>query len=294
MEPLSIAIISGAVGGATGVFSKEVWDLGKNWIGTYFKDHAPKAIAKAEQNSLDFLAQLAQRVKNLEEQGEQQKKVIVDSLNQPDFSILLQKAMVSSAQTEDKQKHELLARLVTERLTTESESMLGLASQIACDVVPKLTVNQMSILSLLIHENSMKPSPFPPHDMSQEEFNKWYVGYLTEKMQVYQNLIVSNLDLLHLAALSCVSISGISVANHLRHILFVNKKETGYSFDTQLFTSTSIGKKMNELWESYLNGVQPTSIGQLIGIYVSDMLNNTKTSLEGWGESNHPTIKIEE
>jgi len=292
MEPLSIAIISGAAGGVAGVFSKEVWDLGKNWINSYFKDHAPKAIAKAEQNSLDFLVQLAQRVKTLEEQGEQYREIITESLNQPDFSALLQKAWMSSAQTEDKQKHELLARLVADRLTKETESMFALASKKACDAVSMLTINQMKILGLLILKDYLQPSPFPPDNMSQKEFNKWYVKYLVENMKVYQDLTITHLDLVHLEALSCVSISGISVRGHLRHMLSL-KKGSGITFDIQLFTSTEVGKKMEKLWESHLNGVSPTSSGQLIGIYVSDMLHNTTTSLESWGESNHITVILD-
>lgn len=161
MEPLSIAIISGAVGGAAGAFSKEVWDLGKNWLHSYLKDHKPEAIAKAEQNSLDFLAQLAQRVKTLEEQGEQQKKVIEDSLNQPDFSILLQKAILSSAQTEDKGKHEILARLVADRLIQDGESLLALCSKQATDVIPMLNSGQMKILGVLTTIFFIRPKTFP-------------------------------------------------------------------------------------------------------------------------------------
>jgi len=292
MEPLSIAVISGAAGGVAGVFSKEVWDLGKNWINSYFKDHAPKAIAKAEQNSLDFLVQLAQRVKTLEEQGEQHREIITESLNQPDFSALLQKAWMSSAQTEDKQKHELLARLVADRLTKETESMFALASKKACDAVSMLTINQMRILGLLILQGRLQPSPFPPVKMSQEEFNKWYVEYLMDSMQVYQHLTISPLDMVHLEALSCISTSGISTADNLRHMLYV-KKESGMTFDHKLFTSTELDKKMEELWEGHLNSVSPTSIGELIGIYVSDMLRNTTTSLEGWGESNHITVTLD-
>jgi len=291
VDPGSIAI-GAAIGGAAGKFVEKAWSQGEKWITSYFKDHAPEAIEKAQQNSLEFLSELAKRVKNLEEQGEQEKKIIEESLNQPDFSALLQKAMMSSAQTEDKQKHALLAKLVANRLTVETESMFALASRQACDAVSMLTINQMKILGLLIFKDRVQQSPFPPVNMSQEEFNKWYVEYLTDNMQLYQDLTISRLDMVHLGALSCISILGISVRDHLRHILWP-KKESGVTFDIKLFTSTELGKKMEELWESHLNGVSPTSIGELIGIYVSDMLRNTTTSLEGWGESNHITVTLD-
>ena len=290
-DPGSI-YIAAAIGGAAGVFVEKAWNQGEKWLTTYFKDHESKAIEKAQQNALGFLSELAKKVKNLEEQGEQQKKIIDESLNQPDFSALLQKAMMYSALTEDKQKHELLAQLVANRLTVETESMFALASRQACDAVSMLTINQMKILGLLILEGRLQPSPFPPVNMSQEEFNKWYVEYLIDGMQVYQHLTISLLDMVHLEALSCISTSGISTADNLRHMLYV-KKESGVTFDLKLFTSTELGKKMEELWESHLNGVRLTSIGELIGIYVSDMLHNTTTSLEVWGEANHDTIILE-
>ncbi len=292
VEPSSI-IISAAIGGAAGKFVEKAWNQGEKWITNYFKDHEPKAIEKAQQNAFGFLSELAKRVKSLEEQGESQKKIIEESLNQPDFSALLQKAMLSSAQTEDNQKHELLAKLVANRLTVETESMFALASRQACDTVSMLTINQMRILGLLILHGRLQPSPFPPVNMSQEEFNKWYVEYLMDSMQVYQHLTISILDMVHLEALSCISTSGIHTKNNLRHMLYV-KKESGVTFDLKLFTSTELGKKMEELWEGHLNGVSPTSIGELIGIYVSDMLRNTTTPLEGWGEFDRNTVKFED
>jgi len=263
MEPLSIAIISGAVGGAAGAFSKEVWDLGKNWIQGYFKDHAPKAIAKAEQNSLDFLAQLAQRVKKLEKQGEQQKKLIEDSLNHPDFSALLQKAMISSAQTEDKRKHELLARLVADRLTKESESLFSLTSPLACDAISRMNIKQMKILGILATLFFIRPNGFPRTDIPQQITSVWWSRWFTERLKIYLDITPITMDFLHLESLACIKYDTVLSRNLEKIISFPDT--SGLKFEYKLFSKTEVGKKVNQLWESLQNSF-PTTIVILIGI----------------------------
>ena len=81
MDPGSIAM-GAAIGGVAAKFVDKAWNQGEKWITDYFKDHEPKAVERAQQNSLEFLNELAKRVKTLEEQGKQQKKVIEDSLNE--------------------------------------------------------------------------------------------------------------------------------------------------------------------------------------------------------------------
>ncbi len=281
MEPLSIAVISGAVGGIAGKFIGKAWDSGQKWLSRYFQDHAPKAREEAEQNSLDFLNQLAERVKILEQQGEQYKKTIEDSLNHPDFSVLLQKATIVSAQTDDKQKHELLARLVSDRLTKGTESLFALSSKLACDAVSMLNMRQMKILGLLTNIMVVRPRPFPPPEIPKEILNIWFVNWLGQRLSVYQDLSLLTMDLLHLESLSCVR---VSIGSRDLQKILSPPQESGFTFDYKAFSATKIGKKVKELWESNLKHALPTTVGQVIGIYVSDMLTNTKTSFDGWGE----------
>lgn len=281
MEPLSIIAISAAAGGVAGKFVDRAWNLGEKWLSSYFKDHAPKAREEAEQNSLDFLNQLAERVKTLEQQGEQYKKTIEDSLNHPDFSALLQKATISSAQTDDKQKHELLARLVSDRLTKGSESLFALSSKLACDAVSMLNLRQMKILGLLTSLMLVRPQPFPPTHIVKEIFNIWFIQWLTQRLHVYQDLSFQYMDLLHLESLSCVR---VSIGSRNLEKMLSPAKETGFSFDYKAFCETEVGKKVEELWKAGLQHAIPTTVGQVIGIYASDMLTSTTTSFDGWGE----------
>lgn len=283
MEPLSIAIISGAAGGVAGVFAKDVWNLGRNWIHSYWQGHEPQAIAKAEQNSLDFLAQLATRVKALEEQGEKQKKTIENSLNQPDFSILLHKAMLSSAETESKGKHEVLARLVADRLTQDTESLLTLCSKQAVDVLPMLNERQMKTLAFLTTIFFVRPQDFPPPNVADHEtvLYIWCLQWLERRLCIYEDLVVHNQDYLHLESLSCIKWDSM-ISRKLENIL-VFRTDTTFKFNVKEFLKTPIGTQVNELWNAGLKGALPTTVGQVIGVYTSDRLLGTKTSFDSFG-----------
>jgi hypothetical protein len=63
MDPLSIIAIGAAVGGAAGKFVEKAWDSGEKWIQTFFKDHKEVAQQKATENTMDFLNELALKVK---------------------------------------------------------------------------------------------------------------------------------------------------------------------------------------------------------------------------------------
>ncbi len=285
MELLSIALISAAVGGVAGKFVDKAWNLGEKWISTYFKDHLPTAKAKAQQNSLDFLNELAKRVKNLEEQGEQHKDIIEDSLNQPDFSILLQKAMISSAQTDNKQKHELLARLVSDRLSEGSETLFTLTSQLACEAISRLNIKQMKILGILASIYFIRPSPFPSSEVVLHDavMSSWWSQWLEDKLRTYQDVTPLTMDYLHLESLSCLKYDAI-IGRRLENTLSF-PEDSGLKFDYKMFSETDVGKNITELWKSSLQHAFPTTTGILIGIYVSDLLHKTTTSLDGWGES---------
>lgn len=284
MEPLTIVAISGAVGGVAGKFVEKAWDQGEKWLSNYFKDHAPKARDKARENSLDFLAELARRVQTLEKQrGTAAASVVEDSLNHPDFSVLLQKAMISSAQTDNKQKHELLARLVADRLTKEPDSLFSLSCKLACDALPMLNVRHMKILGLLTDLIMVRPVPLvdpsQPKELASVRFQRW----LTTRLTVYQDLTFTNIDFLHLESLSCLKWDLIASRSLQETLSF--PKEAGITFDYKSFSDSAVGKKVETLWESGLNHALPTTVGQLIGVYVTDMLSGTATSLDTWGEA---------
>jgi len=283
VDPSSLVPVT-ANSEADGKFVVQARNQGEKWVAGYFKDHAPKAIEKAKQNSSGFLVQLSQRVKLLEEGGEQQRELIEDSLNHPDFSILLQKAMISSAQTEDNQKHELIARLVADRLSKGPETLFALMSQAACEAISKMNTTQMKILGCLATVHFMRPEPLPPTPIEDKALENWWVKWFSEKLIVYQDLAPAKMDYLHLESLSCIEWSEKATYDYGESV------HTPANVNPYAFTRTKLGGKIFQLWygnfrEAGLGSAFPTSTGTLIGIYVSDMLLGTTTALDEWERS---------
>ena len=144
-DPLSLLALGAAVGGAAGKFVEKAWDSGEKWIQSYFENHHVKAQEKAKENTLSFLTNLAQRVEMLENGKMVSPEQISSSQEHPDFSVVLQKAMISASQTESKEKHQLLSRLVAERIKAAPESLMALTSKMACDAISYTTSNQLVI-----------------------------------------------------------------------------------------------------------------------------------------------------
>ncbi len=280
VEELAVSAIAGAAGGAAGKFVETAWSTGEKWIHSFFQDHTLKAQNQAKRNSIDFLDKLAQNLKTIENEGKVTKQQIETAMDHPEFSVILQKAIISAAQTDNTDKHLLLARLVSERLKTPSESRLALASKIACDAISNATPNQLKLLGLIVTLGYLRPNNPPANEMNEEQRFLWSQTWWRQRLMPYKGLTFDDLDLFHLESLSCimwVPILGKDLNRVLR--LFDDK----YSFDIEKFKKTDIGIELEEYWHKKgLQSVTPTSVGQLIGADVSDMLTNTRTEFTGW------------
>lgn len=268
-DPLSLVALGAAVGGAAGKFVEKAWDSGEKWITSYFADHRPKAIAQAQANSADFLNDLAQRIKVLEDRGAISKQDIETAQEHPDFSVALQKAMLTAAQTDDKQKHQLLARTLSERLGATPEGLRAMASKMALDAIGYMTPSQMKLLALVADLFYVNPtSPLPPL-----AFKQWFEA----RFSPYAFLSFTNLDLLHLESISCLKHTPI-ISRDLSAIL--SQKSSG-AFEPAMLESP-LGKHIRTLWDQGLQALDLTSVGQLVGVYVSDLMTGGNTSFRGW------------
>jgi hypothetical protein len=268
-DPLSLVALGAAVGGAAGKFVEKAWDSGEKWITSYFADHRPKAIAQAQANSADFLNELAKRVKSLEDSGSVSKEEIETAQEHPDFSVALQKAMLSAAQTKDTQKHQLLARTLSERLSAKPEGMRAMASKMALDAIGYVTPTQLKLLGLvadLLYVNPSSPLPAPA-------YRQWFEA----RFSPYASLSFTNLDLLHLESISCLKHTPI-MSRDLAAI--VSEKNQG-TYEPAMLESP-LGQHIKNLWQQGLQAVDLSSVGQLIGVYVSDSLTGGNTSFTGW------------
>lgn len=278
MEPVSLIVLGAAIGGASGKFVEKAWDSGEKWIQSYFKDHKETALKQATENSKDFLNQLAQEIKHLEDQRTVSKEKIDQAQDHPDFSAFLQKALLTSAQTDSKDKHKLLARLVSERLASEPESVFSLASKMACDALSFTSTNQIEMLGLVTNIYLIRPYPFPPVGIMPEKFQEWMDNWITKRLSPYGNLTIGKQDLNHLESLSCLKITQF-ITRDLNQLY----TEGDFNFDFNILKDTVLNEKIKQLWDvSRLQTIDLTTTGQIIGVMASDIISDTKTNLDGW------------
>lgn len=276
MEPLSIILISAAVGGAASKFVEKAWDSGEKWIQSYFKDHKEAAQQKATDNTMDFLNELAQKVKQLEDSKQIPKEKIESAQDHPDFSVMLQKALLTSAQTDSKDKHIILARLVSERLKSEPESILALSSKMACDAISYATVDQLMILGLAVNFYTIRPNPYPPMGINESNFQDWMDNWLTKRLKPYQAIKYRAIDITHLESLSCLKVNAF-IGRGLNKMF----KKDNFVYDFEKMKDLQLKDSMKKVWEEFQK-IDLTTVGQIIGISVSDLLTKTNTTFIGW------------
>lgn len=282
MEPLSIVAISAAVGGVAGELVKRAWSLGEKWLSSYFKDHLPKARESAQQNALHFLDDLGKRVHILETKAAEGKgslESLEAVLGNPDFSALLQKAILTSSRTDNLQKHRILSRIVAERLSSAPEDLVPLTSSLACDAIGYLGIRHLHTLGVCVTVLAIRPDPFPPPNIPREAFWIWYSQWWQKRLApMLDNASCTQLDLLHLMGASCIHYEPV-ISRDLKQVIGP-PKESGLEWQVDDFiTKNSAGIKLNQLWKQGLQSVTPTSIGQLIGIYVADELTGGTTKI---------------
>jgi len=282
MEPLSIIAISAGVGAVSTKVVDRAWDSGEKWLKSYFKDHQENVQQTAKQNSLQFLADLAQKVNELEKQAASDpdfQKSRESSLQDPDFSALLKDALITSARTGSEVKHQILGRIVSERLRVPSEDLVALTSTLACEAVGHLTTKQLNFLGLAVLTYFLRPNPFPPPDLPTDHLGRFYFDWLAENLQLHSpQEVVSTHDLTHLESVSCLSYIRIATAGNLKKVLTPTHMEDDWPFE-DLVQKDPNGKVLMDLWEAGMESVTLTTTGQLIGTYVHDQKTNTRTTI---------------
>ena len=270
-EPLTMIALGAAIGGGAGKFVEKAWDSGEKWVVSHFANHHDKAKANAMENSADFLRMLGRRVADLEKRKQLSEEFLSTAQEHPDFSVALQKALLSAAQTENHDKHDLLSRLVAERIQASPESLVSMASKMACDVVSYTTPNQLLILGLLA--NVLYIRPREPLDRGQQR--RWMETGLIR----FTDVSLNNLDYTHLESLACMKVTSIIS----RDLSLVLKGKLGNAFDFDGFAATTLGKQLVHMWEQdRLQKCDLTTVGQMLGVMVSDQRLGGQTDFAEW------------
>ncbi len=209
---------------------------------------------------------------------------IEGNLNDPDFVYLVRQATISSARTSNPDKHKLLARAVTERLFAQPESLVALASSLACEVIPNLTPTHLSFLGLLSTVTSIRPTYDQEIQQASLEIQQSeYLAWLQYELTVFQPFPkMRPIDYDHLQGMSCIDVMRLGHGNWGQLLkprdLPQFKWAEGYLKKNELILEL---KKIDGLLKC-----TPTTIGAVIGTHVHDIRLNEDPTVFLWDESN--------
>jgi hypothetical protein len=285
---VKLAIISGVAGTTAKELVSGTVDLAKMWLADHFNSHHKKAIETADNRAWKFVALLSRRVDRLERMNSNRDETIQrleHALDSPEFSISLQSAVIASSLTDDKDKHELLARAVSDKLIAPEESLLALSIAIAIQTIAHLSPKHLRFLGLAALIEGIRPSNESiPIDESVRDIylRQWWlqvVGYH------HPPPIMLPQDYRHLAAMSCLTREPHTRPDHLSHLL----AETGIrpmDWGVQDFLANTVeGAALANLWEVGMRDYRLLSIGTVLGIYVHDLCVGMDTDLSLWASS---------
>lgn len=280
-DPISSVIIAGAAGGAAGKFIEKTCDSGSKWLSDWYKGHQHKASEAAKENSNEFLYRLATKVHTLEAESEANSAIINAALEDPHFGALMQKALYTSSQTKNPEKHEVLAQLVSNRLKAEPESIYAMASQAACDTIANLTTRQMKTLAVTATITMIRPVGLKERSFSERRFYEIYCNtWLELNLNKVIDIKPTNYDIKHLEAMSCARPSfGEYNLTAVLQEKFQNKDCAPFNQDD--LSKTQTGKTLLDLWNNHsIKSLELTTIGQIIGILVRDSTTGKSTIVD--------------
>jgi hypothetical protein len=282
-DPISTIIIAGAAGGGASKLVEKAWESGEKWLSTFFKDHHPRAMEKAIDNSKDFLNKLAAQVAQLEERQQVDRAIIDRALEEPSFGVILQKALIGSSQTESQEKHELLAKLVAMKLDAPQETLRSVVAPVACEAITHVTHNQLKIIGIQTVLTLINPSF---NVQTEADFLSVCGSWITAQLAPFADVQIRRIDLMHLESLSCAKLISIGVGEYVLAGFLKNWKCKDFTFTPDALYELPIGEKIKVWWETQaLNRLQLTTTGQLLGFYIVEIMGGTSVDISTWGET---------
>lgn len=270
-DPVSIIAVAAAVGGMAGKVAERTWDSAERWLSNRFGSHALAVRNQAQANSAEFVQILADRVRVLEERREIDASAVEETERHPQFSALLQDTLLSAAQTNDREKHAILADIIALRLASDAETTAALAAPLAASAVARATSRQLRLMGLVCLIDEIWPSK----GSTKEHFREW----LSQMLEPFNDYEFYTMDALHLAAVACITFdprSGrdLSTILNLKAVLLLK----------ELVDLTNVRgfPDLQSNWDEGLAGVQLTSVGSIIGGLVFNQLTGATLQLPKW------------
>ena len=306
MEPISIALLSSVVGGATGGIFRRwaelVWDeVAERWVGKDVDGDPETSRAKAFEQAQALLAQLGVELARLSARVTDHEAFLarVDrAIGDPDFIAALKASVIAGSRTGNSTKRDVLARAVAERLGADQDSLPALAAKIAVDATSKLSGEHLRVLALLAVLHVIRPpgipiSPEPPpgverHRVSEEEaaaleaYAPWLVSAIEAVIPAHR---ASESDLAHLVSAGCITRErGFHL--DVEKVIWPLRRSTTLAATGRLIEPlrqikvSQRGTHLRDLWNDGLESATLTPAGVLVGTAAYDSIAATETPLD--------------
>lgn len=278
-------LASGVASGAASGLVKSIWDsFGGRWVDTYWERHRPEAQRRAREQAQAMLASLVERLSLLDQEMTHQGKTIEslgETLSEPDFSAVLESAIIAAARTDDHDKHQLISRMIAERLISPADDLRILVAPLVVDAIPRLGKRHLEQLALATLVYTIRPlNLLRPLSTSwdQQEYRDWWQAALS----FYPEVRPRALDMAHLMSVPCAKVETHN--SDLAQTLTIpgEKFQEEDTFIRTFLKDTEEGRRLEHAWNAGLGSLTLTSVGMLIGTYVHDLYTGVQTNLIVW------------
>ena len=269
-DPISLIALGAAVGGAAGKFTEKAWDSSERWLRERFGSHRAAAQKLARENAADFVLELADRVKKLENEYQVKRQQLDDVAHHPQFSALLQRSVLNAAETSEQAKHKLLATLVANRMLSPPETTLALASHLASDAITRSTHRQLRLMALQGFIEGTRAK----YPMKFSMFKVW----LKQNLEPFEDFEFHEIDARHLVAIACATFDPTS-QRMLGLMLAMNARQAR---DLRKINGILADTNVQIQWDHGLAGVELTSVGLIVGALAYDQINGRDLGPPKW------------
>jgi len=281
VTPPEEQVLAWAAQAVFGALASKTWDnlVGRGGLLGQWLDKVKTGRAAGLQNTGDFgdclAAQFQRRAPELEGDPEAAARVAA-AMEDPDVLAVLYDAINSAARTDSRERHELLARLVADRLLVDGESPLALNASMACEAVRRLAPRHLRLLAVIVYvEKWRSVRPSVEHAEAAEA-----LATLAADMELLLPDGADRYDRMQMEAASCVT--GLYSRGRSSCTKMLAKACPSLTKDRL----THIAQTLSEIWNNMLSPCVLTTVGELLGIRVVEQLLGVTVSLDGshWEE----------
>jgi hypothetical protein len=179
--------------------------------------------------------------------------------------------LLNAAETEDAEKHDLLARLVANRLAVASETTVALASQMASDTIARCTRDQLCLLALVCFVDEVNVRD----GLDEPGFRHWLDVFL----RPFDDFEFRDIDARHLVALGAVA---YDPARERDLVMWLQLKNQNDNIDFEKLLEITRVEMLKMNWDMGMAGVRLTSVGSIVGGLALDQLLGKRSEPPRW------------